>query len=346
MPAFVKTESDEKRWAKAKSIARRQYPDVSADSEAFWKLTTGIYKRMNSIKITKQASYTPIMTKREQRQALQKVAAITGEDVGSFLGGTATSVAGGMAGNAIGAAIGTAILPGVGTVVGGLLGGLAGGMVTSGVGEKVGGKIGGMFDSKKEQAAPDPAVIKQQMAQQPMLSKSASVRCVAAASYNIRKQAAWGTIANLGAKLAPKLVGAGSKAAAVAGKAATTVGKAATTAAGKAGAAAGKAVTAAKPVVTNVANKAAKVGGQIVDASKTNLKNAFSGGVGGFAREVAKDAAVGGLITAGVSGVTALASRGQNTSGAGQVGQPPMQPQQPAQPAQRTPQPQTQQPMQ
>lgn len=47
MPAFIKTEQDEKIWARAKATVRQQYPDVSEDSDKFWALTTTIYKSMN-----------------------------------------------------------------------------------------------------------------------------------------------------------------------------------------------------------------------------------------------------------------------------------------------------------
>ena len=47
MPAFIKTQRDEAIWAKAKSIAKNQYPDITEDDEDFWKITTGIYKKIN-----------------------------------------------------------------------------------------------------------------------------------------------------------------------------------------------------------------------------------------------------------------------------------------------------------
>ena len=47
MPAFIKTDKDEKVWARAKATVRQQYPDVSEDSDKFWALTTTIYKSMN-----------------------------------------------------------------------------------------------------------------------------------------------------------------------------------------------------------------------------------------------------------------------------------------------------------
>lgn len=43
---LVTTERDEKLWAKAKSLAHKQYPDVSKDSSRFWKIVTTIYQRL------------------------------------------------------------------------------------------------------------------------------------------------------------------------------------------------------------------------------------------------------------------------------------------------------------
>lgn len=58
LPAFIKTEQDEKIWARAKARVRKQYPDISEDSDKFWALTTTIYKSMNkgNKSMKKQAS--------------------------------------------------------------------------------------------------------------------------------------------------------------------------------------------------------------------------------------------------------------------------------------------------
>lgn len=46
MPGFIKTPEDEERWEKAKEIVRKQYGKTEKDGEEFWKLVTGVYKRM------------------------------------------------------------------------------------------------------------------------------------------------------------------------------------------------------------------------------------------------------------------------------------------------------------
>ena len=46
MPAFIKTKRDEELWSRSKAVAHNQYPDMSEDDESFWKVTTGIYKKM------------------------------------------------------------------------------------------------------------------------------------------------------------------------------------------------------------------------------------------------------------------------------------------------------------
>lgn len=43
MPAFIKTEKDEKNWQRAKSIVRKGYPGIEEKSEKFWKLVNHIY---------------------------------------------------------------------------------------------------------------------------------------------------------------------------------------------------------------------------------------------------------------------------------------------------------------
>ncbi|MEA3400819.1 MAG: hypothetical protein U9R79_06170 [Armatimonadota bacterium] len=47
MPAnVVKTKRDEHLWEKAEAEAREGYPDVDQDSDRFWSIVMGIYKRM------------------------------------------------------------------------------------------------------------------------------------------------------------------------------------------------------------------------------------------------------------------------------------------------------------
>jgi hypothetical protein len=46
----VKTERDERLWEKAKGRVREQYPDVAEDSDRFWRLVMGIFKRMTGRK--------------------------------------------------------------------------------------------------------------------------------------------------------------------------------------------------------------------------------------------------------------------------------------------------------
>lgn len=45
MPAFIKTQKDEKFWGKAKRIAHKEY-NVPSESDRFYKIVTGIYKKM------------------------------------------------------------------------------------------------------------------------------------------------------------------------------------------------------------------------------------------------------------------------------------------------------------
>ena len=59
MPAFIKTQKDEKIWSKAKSIAKNQYPDMPEDDETYWKITTAIYKKIRG----NDKPTTPTMTK-------------------------------------------------------------------------------------------------------------------------------------------------------------------------------------------------------------------------------------------------------------------------------------------
>lgn len=43
MPQWV---ADHDLWEKAKKRIREEYPSVEADSDQFWRLTTGVYKKM------------------------------------------------------------------------------------------------------------------------------------------------------------------------------------------------------------------------------------------------------------------------------------------------------------
>jgi len=46
MPSFVKTEKDEELWNKAKEIVQKEYNKSESDGDDYWRLVTGIYKRM------------------------------------------------------------------------------------------------------------------------------------------------------------------------------------------------------------------------------------------------------------------------------------------------------------
>lgn len=371
MPAFVKTEADERHWSSAKRIVRKQYSHIAEGSDDFWKLVTGVYKNMSK-GIDKKASSGSLTV--DQRQRLCKLAGV-GQTVGSIGGGLVGGLAGGKVGAAAGAAIGSAVMPGVGTAVGGIVGGLAGGIGGSLGGDYIGGKVGGIFGSKNSQNAdtqqpsqsltdptnaaarsttnkpfavpgggfgrivsttvqnpsttkPAPWNTQHNNPQgstlnpfQGMVTKTASARYNAVACYNIRKQAAIGALVGAAAKLAPKAIGLAGKVAKplveTAGKATTAMKPAMTTVtntaknvAGRAGTAINNTANAMKPAVTNVANKAKAVGGQVTNNFKTELGKNFSGGVGGFAKDVAKDALVSGGVTAASAGIGALASRG------------------------------------
>lgn len=56
MPAFIKTEADEKRWSEAKARVRKNYPDLSEDDDQFWAITTSIYKKLRGKNMNKKAS--------------------------------------------------------------------------------------------------------------------------------------------------------------------------------------------------------------------------------------------------------------------------------------------------
>lgn len=43
MPSWVR---DESKWEKAKDIVKKEYKLTEEDGEEFWKLVTGVYKRM------------------------------------------------------------------------------------------------------------------------------------------------------------------------------------------------------------------------------------------------------------------------------------------------------------
>lgn len=328
MPAFVKTKEDEHRWTRAKSIVRRQYPHVSESSDSFWRLTTGIYKKMN-LGVDKKASSGRVLLSDKQRAAIVKVAGV-GQIVGDIGGGAIGGVAGAGVGAAVGAAIGTAILPGAGTAAGMTIGKIVGGIGGGMVGGSIGGKVGGVFDKKQ----PEQQIQDMKETEQAMLEKASSARYTAVACYNMRKQANVGALIGGAAKLAPKLIGGAAKlapkAGALAGKAIATGARTVGTVAGKAGSMMGRATTAMKPVMNNVVGGAKRVGSRMANTFKNELGRNFAGGVGGFAKDVAKEAAVGGLVTAGVAGAGALANRlGNNQQRAQQ--QQPQQMQQPQQ---------------
>ena len=46
MPAFIKTDADEKVWSRAKAQVRKQYPKLSEKDDNFWALTNSIYQTM------------------------------------------------------------------------------------------------------------------------------------------------------------------------------------------------------------------------------------------------------------------------------------------------------------
>lgn len=48
MPAFIKTQKDEKIWSRAKSLTHKSYPDLSEDNEDFWKVTNSIYHKIRN----------------------------------------------------------------------------------------------------------------------------------------------------------------------------------------------------------------------------------------------------------------------------------------------------------
>ena len=50
MPAFIKTDADERVWSRAKAYAHESYPDLTEDDDNFWKITTSIYKKMRGKK--------------------------------------------------------------------------------------------------------------------------------------------------------------------------------------------------------------------------------------------------------------------------------------------------------
>lgn len=56
MPAFIRSEKDEIRWAKAKRLARKNYKNLSENDSNFWAITTSIYKKLNGGNMKKTAS--------------------------------------------------------------------------------------------------------------------------------------------------------------------------------------------------------------------------------------------------------------------------------------------------
>jgi hypothetical protein len=56
MPAFIKTDTDEKHWSRAKAYAKKSYPELSEDDDQFWAITTSIYKKLRGRNMKKSAS--------------------------------------------------------------------------------------------------------------------------------------------------------------------------------------------------------------------------------------------------------------------------------------------------
>ena len=51
MPAWIKTQSDEAKWSKAKTATRKSYPKLGTDKSKYWKIVTTIFKNMNHGKV-------------------------------------------------------------------------------------------------------------------------------------------------------------------------------------------------------------------------------------------------------------------------------------------------------
>lgn len=64
MPAFIKSEKDEKVWSRAKSIVHKNYPDMSETDEDFWKVTNSIYHRIKGSGVHKVAGDKPSVLQR------------------------------------------------------------------------------------------------------------------------------------------------------------------------------------------------------------------------------------------------------------------------------------------
>ena len=54
MPAFIDTPEKEKDWQRAKKIVKEEY-NLTEKSDQFWKLTNGIYQKMNKKASARQA---------------------------------------------------------------------------------------------------------------------------------------------------------------------------------------------------------------------------------------------------------------------------------------------------
>lgn len=56
MPAFIKTEKDERIWSRAKRLVHASHPKLSEDNDKFWALTNSIYQKLRGKKMEKAAS--------------------------------------------------------------------------------------------------------------------------------------------------------------------------------------------------------------------------------------------------------------------------------------------------
>ena len=52
MPSFIRTETDERNWQRAKKIVRKNYPGIDEESSKFWKLVNHIYVSISGKKNT------------------------------------------------------------------------------------------------------------------------------------------------------------------------------------------------------------------------------------------------------------------------------------------------------
>lgn len=62
MPSFIKTDRDETLWAKAKEIAHKEYGKTEADGDDFYRIVTGIYKKMKGGAV-KSFRFFPVLAK-------------------------------------------------------------------------------------------------------------------------------------------------------------------------------------------------------------------------------------------------------------------------------------------